>query len=230
MRQSKLTDQQRLDAVRAYLAGAGSYQTLAEQYGISVRTLRDLVALCQAQGEQALCTSKVNTYYPPELKRRAVDEYKSGQSSQRDICLKYNIRTRSQLRAWVRQYSDPDLPFIETQSPPTPRSDGHTTGRKTSFDERIESVCFYLANGRDYHLTAETFGVSYQQIYKWVQKYLAHGCTGLLDRRGKAKDDEMMTPLERLQAENRMLRAEIRHLKAENLALKKLRQRERRWG
>jgi len=30
MRQRKLTDQQRIDAVTAYLAGAGSYQAVAE--------------------------------------------------------------------------------------------------------------------------------------------------------------------------------------------------------
>lgn len=87
MRQRKLTDQQRIDAVTAYLAGAGSYQAVAEQFQISSRTLRDLVALYQYHGPDALKSSVTNNTYPPELKRQAVEEYQSGQGTQRDICL-----------------------------------------------------------------------------------------------------------------------------------------------
>lgn len=109
MRQRKLTDQQRIDAVTAYLAGAGSYQAVAEQFQISSRTLRDLVALYQYHGPDALKSSVTNNTYPPELKRQAVEEYQSGQGTQRDICLKYNIRARTQLRNWIRQYGSGDL-------------------------------------------------------------------------------------------------------------------------
>lgn len=227
MRRYKLTEQQRLDAVHAYLAGAGSYQTVAEQFHICSRTLRDLVALYQSQGESALCSSTTNNYYPPELKRQAVEDYQSGQGSQRDICLKYNIRARTQLRSWIRQYNADEIspaPAVRPNERPT------VPGRKTTLEERIEIVCFCLSNNRDYALTTRTHHVSYQQVYSWVRKYEDQGIEGLLDRRGRRKTPEDMTPVERLENENKLLRAEISRLQTENTALKKLRSLERRWG
>lgn len=149
MRQRKLTDQQRIDAVTAYLAGAGSYQAVAEQFQISSRTLRDLVALYQYHGPDALKSSVTNNTYPPELKRQAVEEYQSGQGTQRDICLKYNIRARTQLRNWIRQYGSGDL---SSAAPPraNPRKKKTIPGRKTTLDERINIVSHCLANDRNY--------------------------------------------------------------------------------
>lgn len=103
-----------------------------------------------------------------------------------------------------------------------------TIGRKTTLDERVEIVCFCIANGKDYRRTMETYGVSYQQIYSWVRKYEEHGVEGLMDKRGKRKPLEAMSEVERLQAENKMLRAEIRRKEMENAILKKLQEIERR--
>lgn len=138
MRQRKLTDQQRIDAVTAYLAGAGSYQAVAEQFQISSRTLRDLVALYQYHGPDALKSSVTNNTYPPELKRQAVEEYQSGQGTQRDICLKYNIRARTQLRNWIRQYGSGDLSSAAPRAPirarkrPSPGARPPSTNASTS--------------------------------------------------------------------------------------------------
>lgn len=206
MRQRKLTDQQRIDAVTAYLAGAGSYQAVAEQFQISSRTLRDLVALYQYHGPDALKSSVTNNTYPPELKRQAVEEYQSGQGTQRDICLKYNIRARTQLR------KKKTIP-----------------GRKTTLDERINIVSHCLANDRNYELSARTHSVSYQQVYSWVKKYDAYGLDGLLDGRGRHRDPARMDPLERAEYENKILQDKITRLETEVLALKKLRDLERRW-
>ena len=45
-----------------------------------------------------------------------------------------------------------------------------TNGRKTSYEERVEIVYFYIANANDYKLTANKYEVSYQQVYTWVKK------------------------------------------------------------
>lgn len=103
-----------------------------------------------------------------------------------------------------------------------------TKGRKTTLDERIEIVSFCVANGKDYGLAMEKFGVSYQQVYSWVRKYEGHGIDGLMDRRGKRKPLEAMSEVERLQAENKMLKAEIKRKEMENAILKKLQEIERR--
>ena len=103
-----------------------------------------------------------------------------------------------------------------------------TSGRKTTYDERIEIVAFCIENNYDYQLTAEKFQVSYQQVYIWTKKYREGGAEALADQRGKRKDPEEMTETEKLAARIRLLEAENKRLKLEAGFLKKLDEVERR--
>ncbi len=97
-------------------------------------------------------------------------------------------------------------------------------GRKTTFEERVAIVSFCLEHDRDYIGTVREYGVSYEQIYSWVRKYERGGADALIDRRGRRKPKpawEDLTETERLQAENRLLKAEIEELKLANRLLKK---------
>lgn len=105
MHKCKLTNQERIAAVKEYLNGHGSYATIARKYGIDRTTLRAAVNLLISQGEHALYTTTKNTHYSPELKRQAVEAYLSGEGSQQDICNKFHIRSKSQLRDWIRMYN-----------------------------------------------------------------------------------------------------------------------------
>ena len=95
-------------------------------------------------------------------------------------------------------------------------------GRKTTLQERIDIVIDYIESGRSYAETAEKYQISYQQIYQWVQKYNEKGVEGLVDRRGSTKPEEEMSEVEKLQAENRILKAKLKRKELENLFLKKL--------
>lgn len=95
-------------------------------------------------------------------------------------------------------------------------------GKKTTQEERIESVSHCIANNKDYGLTIEMYGVSYQQIYSWVRKYEADGIDALSDRRGKRKDGASMSEMERLVAQLKLKEAENLRLQMENDLLKKL--------
>lgn len=95
-------------------------------------------------------------------------------------------------------------------------------------DERIEIVSYCIARGKDYGAAIEKYGVSYPQIYSWVSKYGAKGVDGLIDKRGKPKPQHEMTEVERLRAENKMLRAENKQKEMEIAVLKKVREIERR--
>ena len=99
-----------------------------------------------------------------------------------------------------------------------------TKGRKTTQEERSQIVAFCIEHGKDYALTVETSQVSYQQIYSWVRKYESSGVDGLVDRRGKAKAEDELTEVERLQQENRMLQAKLKEKEMEIALLKKLRE------
>ena len=105
-------------------------------------------------------------------------------------------------------------------------------GRKTTFEERVALVSFCIEHGKDYIRTVKEYGVSYEQIYSWVRKYEHGGVDELVDRRGKRKPQpawEELTETERLQAQNRLLKAENEELKLANRLLKKVRDLEGSW-
>ena len=97
-----------------------------------------------------------------------------------------------------------------------------TKGRKTTQQERAEIVAFCIEHNKDYGLTVETYGVSYQQIYAWVRKYEESGVNGLKDNRGRTKPVDEMSEIEKLKAEMKILEAKNRQLEIENEFIKKL--------
>ena len=97
-----------------------------------------------------------------------------------------------------------------------------TKGRKTTQQERAEIVAFCIEHNKDYGLTVERYGVSYQQIYAWVRKYEEGGVNGLKDNRGRTKPFDEMSEIEKLKAEMKILEAKNRQLEIENEFIKKL--------
>ena len=213
---SKLSYEERIAAVKEYQAGKGSYKAIAEKYGIVAMTLMDMVATYEFQG-----LSKERKKYSKELKIQAVNDYLSGKGSQIEICKKYKIRGRNQLRAWIKWYNG-QKEFKERSS--VKGEIYMTKGRKTTQEERVEIVAFCIEHGKDYGLTTETYNVSYQQIYSWVKKYEDKGVEGLTDRRGKTKPESELTEEERLRQENKILQAKIKDQEMEIALLKKLRE------
>ena len=123
-----------------------------------------------------------NKKYSPELKAAAVQAYLSGEGSLREICRKHGIKDNRQLRNWIICYNG----HKEFKRPSAERGALYMTkGKKTTQQERAEIVAFCLEHGKDYLLTVEQFGVSYQQIYSWVRKYEEKGIDGLADGRGR---------------------------------------------
>ena len=74
----------------------------------------------------------------------------------------------------------------------------------------------------------DTYQVSYQQVYSWVRKYEAQGVESLRDKRGRTKPEGEMTELEKLRAENKLLKAQNKRQEMEMAFLKKLGEIERR--
>ena len=105
-----------------------------------------------------------------------------------------------------------------------------TKGRKTTFDERVEIVQYCIAHDHNYAETAEKYEVSYQQARSYTVKYEEGGVEALRDRRGRSKPQKEMSELEKLRAENKILRAEKERAEMEASFLKKLDAIERRWG
>ena len=61
----------------------------------------------------------------------------------------------------------------------------------------------------------------------WCKKHEENGLEGLVDRRGRTKQESEMTQAEKLRLENRLLQAEIRNKEMEISLLKKIQEIER---
>ena len=220
-RRSKLTDEERIAAVHESQEGKGSYRAIGKKYGVSEYTIRTLVNRAKADGIDFVKISRTNKKYSAETKKKAIEEYMSGKSSQSGICKKYKITSRFILQNWISCYNNGKDFKERTHSE---RGITMKKGRKTTQEERTEIVAFCIEHGKDYGLTMKRYDVSYQQIYSWVRKYEAKGVEGLTDRRGKAKPEGTLTEADRLRMENKILQAKIKDQEMEIKLLKKLRE------
>lgn len=97
-----------------------------------------------------------------------------------------------------------------------------TNGRKTTLKERIDITKYCLTHNKNYVEVVKQYKVSYSQIISWVKKYELYGEEGLLDRRGRNKPEEEMTPLEKQNYVKRQQRKESRKKEIENVVMKKM--------
>ena len=174
-------------------------------------------------GEDAFIRSS-NRHYTLEEKNEAVKFYLEGKGSLSATCKKFKIPSAGTLRRWIKVYNDCEL----KASPAGGKRTVMIKGRKTTLEERIAIVENHIKSGSTYDETAQKYNVSYQQIYQWHHKYMDKGVDGLKDGRGRTRTEEEMSELEKLKAENRLLKAELENRKLENLFLKKVKEIERR--
>lgn len=95
-----------------------------------------------------------------------------------------------------------------------------TKGRKITLDEWVEIVKYCIKHNRDYAKAVKKYQVSYRQARNYTVKYESNGVGALRDNRGKRKSEDEMTELERLRAENRILKAEKKYAEMEVSFLK----------
>ena len=225
LKRTKLDTEIIIWAVNDYLTGNSSQKAIADRLGVDCSSVNQWIANYQSMGESAFLGNG-NRYYSKELKEQAVKDYLSGKGSYREICKQYKIKSTRQIRSWIKKYNGHE----ELKVSGTGGTSIMTRGRKTSFDERVEIVQYCIAHDHNYAETAVKYQVSYQQARSYTVKYEAGGIETLRDRRGRTKPLEEMTELEKLRAENRILRAEKERAEMEASFLKKLDEIERRRG
>ena len=220
---SKFSKEEKMSAVKRRLEGKESYASIAGSIGAGETTIQTWVLNYEAMGEDAFIRSS-NRHYTLEEKNEAVRFYLEGKGSLSAICKKFKIPSAGTLRRWIKVYNDCEL----KASPAGGKKTVMIKGRKTTLEERIAIVENHIKSGSTYDETAQKYNVSYQQIYQWHHKYMDKGVDGLKDGRGRTRTEEEMSELEKLKAENRLLKAELENRKLENLFLKKVKEIERR--
>ena len=183
----------------------------AQMSGINDMTIIDWLHLYEVEDIQGLVHQSHNRSYSVKLKRMAVEEYLEGGISLRQICKKYKIRNKTQLRDWIKRYNN-GKDFGRKMS----GGSRMKKTRKTSQKEKLQIVKACMERGFDYGAVALEFKVSYQQVYTWVQKYKELGEAGLEDRRGirtvsqvpRSELEELRIKIAQLEHENYMLQME----------------------
>lgn len=219
----RISAEEKLIAVKRRLEGGESFEAIGNSMGVHHERIREWCRKYQSMGSDAFVRTK-NNKYTLEFKITAVEYYLQGKGSLYDTCRIFNIPAQENLQRWIKRYNSHEL----KASPGGKVRMTMRKGRKTTLQERIDIVTDYIESGMSYAETAEKYDVSYQQVYQWIQKYKANGIDGLVDRRGRTKPVEEMTEIERLQAENRILKAQLERKELENIFLKKVDEIERR--
>jgi transposase-like protein len=222
---NKITPAEKLQTVHLILEGKETQRHARARLGVSLDALQQWIRIYKSEGEGAFLVTGYKKY-SKELKEQAVMDYLSGRGSLQEICQRYGIRAKSKLQNWIKKYNGHE----ELKASGTGGTAIMTKGRKTTFNERVEIVQYCIAHDHNYAETAAKFDVSYQQARSYTVKYEAGGVDALQDRRGRSKPVEEMSELERLRAENKILRAEKERAEMEVSFLKKLDELERRRG
>ena len=222
----KFSYEEKVKILSEYLDGTYGFREVCRRYNINRGSLKNWKRLYETFGWSGLKTDSKASHYSKEVKESAVQDYLCHALTVPEILKKYQIRSGTQLKRWIKKYNGHE----ELKSSGTGGNIIMTKGRKTTFEERVEIVQYCIAHDHNYSKTAEKYQVSYQQARSYTIKYESGGVEFLRDNRGKRKNPGEMNELERLRAEVKILRAEKEHAEMEVSFLKKLEEIERRRG
>lgn len=213
----------KLKVVKEYLTGNNSFVKLGRKYQLNESSIRKWVAKYKTFGENAFMIRSANLNYSAVFKEQVVKAYLHGEGSYKDIAIKYKIQAASTVLQWVKRYNNHEQ-LSDSRQEGVYRMVKHNPVRKTTLEERLSIAEHCIEHDSNYSLTAREYNCSYAQVRSWVLKYRTEGIEGLYDRRGHKKAEEELTELEKLQAENRMLKAKAKRQQMEIDLLKKLKE------
>ena len=225
-RNRKLSPDEKVKLVRRCLAGELGVREAGRQAGVRHSTIQKWIARYETEGAEGFLPYERNRVYSIETKQAAVLSYLSGMGGLQEICKKYKIREICTLWQWIKMYN------AHGDFNSTKFSGGGSymkQGRETTLEERIQIAKECIACGKNYGEMALKFQVSYQQVRTWTLRFEKMGETGLQDRRGHRKKDQIpRTELEQAQIEIEQLKHKLYLAEMENALLKKLDDVERR--
>ncbi|WP_144516755.1 IS3 family transposase [Bacillus thuringiensis] len=219
MARMKYSKAEKLAILALYKDGHHSIADITAKFSVDPGTIRDWKRRYEVNGEDGLEEALSWKRYSKELKLAAVNDYLSGHDSLNKIIQKYNISSTAVLRKWIKKYNS----HRELNDTSKGMTNSMTSRRKTTLEERIQIVNYCIQHQKNYQLTAESYEVSYQQVYQWVKKFEANGEEALQDKRGRKKEEYELTAEEKFKLEMKRLERENERLRAEKCFFKKVR-------
>ena len=222
-RKSKIDPIVKVKIVEQYLDREIGLGQASKNLGVAYQSIRKWISIYQCNGPTGLLNQPKNKSYSKALKISAVNDYLNGAGSLDDICLKYGIRSHTQLLKWIQVYNSGGILKTSTGGACMKKA------KSTTLDERLKIVTECLANDKNYGAMALKYQCSYQQVRNWVKRYEEMGSKGLEDRRGRRVGSlPSRTPEEELRDRIVELERKNLDLQMENDLLKKVRELERR--
>ena len=219
-RKAKYSAKQKVQACEDYLSGKKSASQIARELGMRKcgdGKVREWVRQYRINGAEIFENGPHNKSYSKEFKGKVVQEYLAGRGSMSDLQAKYGIPSFETISRWISMYNN----HIEIKDyDPKPEVYMAKT-RRTTYEERIEIVKYCLDHDRDIKTTASSYKCSYHQVRSWVLKYEERGEDGLLDGRGKRKEEDELTELEKAQRKIAQLEREKEEFRKKYELLKK---------
>ena len=102
----KVKAEEKISLIQKYQEGEISFGNAVVQAGVSKETFRRWVKRYETEGEAGFLPYQRNRVYSEKLKMAAVHAYLSGEGSLTDITQKYHLRSETQLRSWLKVYSN----------------------------------------------------------------------------------------------------------------------------
>ena len=206
MSKSKCSPEWRIERAKECLAGSRSAASIAREYGLKDTTLLRWAVLYKEQGPAGFLVKERKSDYSKEFKEFCVEAVLNKEITAIKCAAKYGVSSQSVIYKWISKYNaNRELKDYGLRR----RVYMAEARRKTTIEERKSIVKYCIDHNRDYVGTAETYGVSYDQVYRWVNKYLATGENALVDNRGRHKTDDEVSELERLRRENKRLKRQL---------------------
>jgi len=215
----------KIEAVENYLNGIESCSDIIQRLNTKSSVFHAWKVSYQINGSSAFEVSSSNKSYSKQLKQTAINDYLNGEGSYSDISLKYGIKSDSILKSWVKKYNN----HINIKAyKPYEKDDIYMAkDRKFTFEARLEVAQWTLDNDNDYIQAASKFNVSYQNAYSWSKKLLEYGSVGLEDNRGRKRNEDELSEIEKLEKKVEILERKLKHSEMEKEVLKKLDELER---
>ncbi len=225
-RKSNYTVGQKVKASTDYLSGLKSASLIAIELNMGKQgrnVVRNWAKKYNVYGESVFINKSKNNCYSQEFKEQVVNEYLNGHISPNELIVKHNIPSKSTLVKWIKMYNN----HIELKEY-APKPEVYMADTlKTTYEDRMEIVKYCLAHDRNIKETAAIYGCNYAQLYQWVRKYEADGETALIDKRGKRKQEDELSALEKAERKIAQLEREKEEYRKKYELLKKAEERER---
>ncbi len=157
-RKSKIEPIVKVKIVEQYLAGEIVLNQASKKLGVACQSIRKWISIYRCNESAGLLNQPKNKSYSKTLKMSAVNDYLNGVGSLDDICLKYGIRSHTQLLKWIQVYNSGGILKTSTGGACMKKA------KSTTFDERLKIVTECLANDKNYRAMALKYQCSYQHV------------------------------------------------------------------